>query len=150
MMGRRRRIVALVAFPALVLSCGQVDPVIMTVAMPDCVYQGPISIMEGNVRLSLTLNGLGDAGAGLVRFPGDETYDSLVDHLGKVSDRWDDLPSRVEPLVELRLSDREGVDGVEETTRLDAGRYAVICIDHPYDGSDAIARLATSLEVAGP
>jgi hypothetical protein len=150
MMGRRRRIVALVALPALVLSCGQVDPVIMTVAMPDCVYQGPISIMEGNVRLSLTLNGLGDAGAGLVRFTGEETYDSLVDHLGTVSDRWDDLSSRVEPVVELRLSDREGVDGVEETARLDAGRYAVICIDHPYDGSDATARPATSLEVAGP
>ena len=145
-MSSLRRSVILSLIMVSIAACGQVDPVVLAVSMPDCITQGPSAMRAGNLRLSLTLNGLADSGLALVELTGEEGYQDLVRHF-EGADLWEDRPSWVSPLVELRLDPSQALDGVEETTRLEEGRYALVCIHHPYDGSSATARAAAPLEV---
>ncbi|MGH3649861.1 MAG: hypothetical protein ACRDU9_04060 [Acidimicrobiia bacterium] len=143
-----RRVASLGAL-AVMAACGQVEPVLMPVSMPECIYQGVSSMEEGSARLSLTLNGLGEAGVALVRLTGEKTYDDLVEHLGSVSGAWDRRPDWVTTEIELRLDASQGLVGVEETRTLDEGAYAIVCIAYPYDGADAEVSPASALEVSG-
>lgn len=144
-----RRVPCIAAVLTLVVTaCGQVEPVLAHITMPDCTYQGTTSMEEGEISLSLGLNGIADAGAILVELAGDNTYDDLVRHID-VSDDLSDLPNWVETVIDLRLSDFEGVEGVESSTNLSAGSYAVICVDYPYEEGAPLVRLAAPLEVAG-
>ncbi len=131
------------------VACGQVEPVVVTVSMPDCIAQAPPTMRAGNARMSLTLNGLGDSGAALVQLKDDHTYSELVDQF-KSDNRWEHRPDWVSPKLELRLDSADGLDGVDKTVYLVAGDYAVVCIDHPYDGSDDTAQAAARLEVKAP
>ncbi len=132
---------------ALILAaCGQVEPVLLAVGMPGCAYQGPASMREGEVSLSLTLNGLGDVGAAVVALGDDNTYEELQTFLA-TDTPWEARPGWVAPVIELRLDDTEGLDGVEGTAQLDEGSYAVVCIDHPYDQEDSRATAASPLSV---
>lgn len=135
------------ALVPILAACGQVDPVIMHVTMPDCTYQGATSMLEGEVSLSLSLNGLADAGARLVELTGDHTYADLKSHLEVVSPNLDELPEWADDVIDLRLADFEGKEGVEDTARVPDGDYALLCIDYPYDGGEPTVRLATPLEV---
>ena len=101
---------------------------------------------EGNVRVSLTLNGLADSGVALVELTGEESYQDLMRHF-EGAGHWEGRPPWVDTVVELRLDPGQALDGVEETTILDEGHYGLVCIYHPYDGSPATARVAASLEV---
>jgi hypothetical protein len=103
---------------------------------------------EGTARLSLSLNGLGEAGVALIRLSGDKTYDDLVEHLGSLSGAWDRRPDWVTTEMELSLDDGQGLDGVEETRSLDEGDYAIVCFGYP-DGADAEVSPAAALEVSG-
>ena len=44
----------------------------VAVSMPECVYRGSDSMREGTVSVSLTLNGVTDAGATLVLIENDQ------------------------------------------------------------------------------
>lgn len=143
-----RRVPRLAAVLTLVVAaCGQVEPVLAHVTMPDCTYQGATSMEEGEISLSLTLNGLADSGVVLAELADGNTYDDLANHFDAVSNELSELPAWVEPVIELRLSDFEGVEGVEESAGLEAGSYAMICVDYPYDGGTPLVRLATPFEV---
>lgn len=131
----------------VVTACGQVEPVLAHVTMPDCTYQGPTSMEEGEISLSLSLNGLADAGVVLVELVDDTTYDDLATHIETVTDQLSDLPPWVEEIIDLRLSDFEGVGGVESSADLSAGDYGVICVDYPYDEGEPLVRPATPLDV---
>lgn len=128
-------------------ACGQVDPVLLPVSMPECVYQGASSMHEGNARVSLTLNGLGSVALALVEITDDMTYDDLADHLETRAGSWETAPGWVATELELSLDDAQGLDGVDETVTLDPGSYALVCIDHPYGDGAVTARVAASLEV---
>lgn len=127
-------------------ACGQVEPVLLAVGMPGCAYQGPASMREGEISLSLTLNGLSDVGAAVVELGNDNTYEELETFLA-TDTPWEDRPGWVVPIIELRLDDTEGRDGVEGTVDLDEGSYAVVCIEHPYDEEVSRATPASPLTV---
>lgn len=131
-----------------IVACGQVEPVLMHVTMPDCTYQGVAEMEEGEVSLSLSLNGLADAGAVLVELTSGHTFEDLETHLDSVSNELDDLPDWVVELISLRLADTEGRDGIEGSERLRAGSYAVLCIDYPYDDGAHTVSVAGPLEVS--
>jgi hypothetical protein len=130
----------------LAVGCAQVDPVLLAVEMPGCVYQGPPTMAEGDVRLSLRLNAVADAGAALVELPGQESVGELSDHLDAVDPRWEHLPEWASTVVEVRIDSGEGGRGGEETLTLAPGTYAVVCIEYPYDGA-SLAGTAASLRV---
>lgn len=131
----------------ILAACGQVEPVLLHLSMPDCTYQGTTSMVEGEVSLSLSLNGLADAGARLVELTDENTYAELETHVEDVSADVDRLPEWIEDVIDLRLADFEGVDGVQGTDRVGPGSYALLCIDYPYDETAATVRLATPVEV---
>ena len=133
----------------LATACGQVEPVLAHVTMPDCTYQGATSMEQGGISLSLTLNGLADAGVMLAELAGDKAHDDLTTHIDEVSDALSDLPTWVESVIDLRLSDFEGVEGVESSADLSPGNYSVICVDYPYNEGQPVVRLATPLRVEG-
>ncbi len=143
---RQATIVAVLSL--MVAACGQVEPVIMTLAMPDCVYQGPSEMHPGEAQLTMTLNGIGEWGSALVKITGDHTYKELREHVETVSDVWGRRPDWVRPVITLSLSDADAVDGVDGRADVDKGAYAVVCLDH--DGEDEITyRLSNGLEVNG-
>lgn len=121
----------------LISACGQVEPVTVAVSMPECVYRGSDSMREGTVSVSLTLNGVTDAGATLVLIENDHSYDDLVAEVARTGE----VPDWALPLVELELSHDDGLDGIEETRSLGEGVYALLCVDD--DG----VRPASSLTV---
>lgn len=145
---RRFPWIAAILIP-IVAACGQVEPVLMHVTMPDCTHQGPTSMVDGELSLSLSLNGLVDAGARLVELTGDRTYSDLESHIDEVSADLSDLPPWAQEVIDLRLSASQGMDGVEDTARVAEGDYALLCVDYPYDDTEPGIRLATSLEVVG-
>lgn len=128
----------------LLVACAQVDPVLMPVSMPDCVYPGPSSMHEGTVRLSLTLNGITDAGVALVELSANHTPADLADHF-EIDAAWEHRPSWISVRAELRLDSAQGADGVDETVALREGSYAVVCIDYTHD---VAARVAGPLRVS--
>lgn len=143
-----RRVPCIAAVLTLVVAaCGQVEPVLAHVTMPDCTYQGATSMQEGEISLSLTLNGLANAGVVLAELDGDNTYDELANHIDAGSNGLSDLPTWVDEVIDLRLSDFEGVEGVESSAELVAGSYALICVDYPYEEGEPVVRLAAAVEV---
>lgn len=118
-----------------IAGCGQVEPVTMAVTMPDCVYQGQNQMSEGDVSVSLSLNGITEATVVLVELTDEHTYAELGQTIGS------GLPSWAQPVVEVGLSTSDALDGVEETVSVGPGDYALVCID------DSGIRLATSLVV---
>ncbi len=141
------RLAALTASIALV-SCGQADPVLMPVSMPECIYQGPSSMEEGNARISLRLNGLGESGAALVQLTEDRSFDELRAHFENDS-RWSRQPSWARTVTELRLERGMGLDddGVARTVDLSAGSYAVVCIEYPEGEDEGSAHSEAEIEV---
>ncbi|MGD2060845.1 MAG: hypothetical protein PVF87_08280 [Acidimicrobiia bacterium] len=131
----------------ILAACAQVEPVLLQVTMPDCTYMGETSIEEGEISLSLRLNGLADAGVLVAELSGEHAYGDLATHVEEISDELADLPTWAETVVDLRLSDSEGIDGVERSARLSEGDYAVICVDYPYDQGPPLVRLAAPLTV---
>lgn len=121
----------------LISACGQVEPVTVAVSMPDCVYRGADRMREGDASVSLTLNGIADARADLVLIAEGHSYSEFVEVLANTGE----VPTWAEPVVELELSQDDGLDGVEETVSLAAGSYALLCVSE--DG----VRPATSLTV---
>lgn len=134
---------------AIILSsltaCGQVEPVLVRVSMPDCAHQGATSMEEGEMSLILTLNGLGDAGLVLVELADDREYADIVEHL-RENPRWSGPPSWTSEVTSLRIEGGIGIDSVEETLRLAAGRYALVCVDRSTE-EGALAQPAAQLEV---
>lgn len=131
----------------LLVACGQVDPVLMPVSMPECIYQGPSSMREGDARVSLTFNGIGESGVALVELAGEGRFDELTAHF-EADPRWSERPSWVSPVVELRLD--SGGEGVQETVALSAGSYAVVCIEYMEGDANGRSRTAARIEVTGP
>jgi len=119
---------ALVLVSLLLTACGQVEPVILAVSMPDCTYRGATRMVPGEASLSLSLNGLGSARALLVELEDGRTHVELGAHLEQTGG-WEDRPPWIRPVIDLELSDADGVDGTEDSSRLAAGDYAVVCID---------------------
>lgn len=117
-----------------VAACGQIEPVLMTVSMPDCTYQGADEMQEGRARLSLTLNGIGEWGTALLRLEDDHTFDDFTETANENAELAA-VPSWARSVIELRLSDEEGRDGVDSERVLDEGTYAVICIYVPDEGA---------------
>lgn len=121
----------LVAVSLLLLSgCGQVDPVLVAVSMPDCVLSGASTMEEGTVRVSLALNGIADAAVEVVEIPDGRQFDELAQRVSE-----EIIPVWAEPLAVVELSTADGIEGAVETLHLDPGTYALICVDHPDDGS---------------
>lgn len=121
----------------LASACGQVEPVTVAVSMPDCVYRGSDRMREGTASVSLNLNGIADAAATLVLIDDGHTYQDLTEALRATGG----VPEWAEPVVELELSSDDGLDGIEETTTLSEGTYALLCVD------DSGMRPASSLVV---
>jgi hypothetical protein len=119
---------ALVSVSLLLAACGQVEPVILAVSMPDCTYRGATQMEPGEASLSLSLNGLGSARALLVELEDGHTHVELSAHIDQ-TDGWEDRPEWIRPVIDLELSDADGVDGTEDSSRLAPGDYAVVCID---------------------
>lgn len=128
-----------------VVACGQVEPVLMALSMPDCTYSGPDSMDEGRARLSLTLNGIGEWGAALVVFEDDHEFSEL-ELVAEESPLLADLPEWVRVVVELRLSDDGGREGTDAERVLEAGEHAVLCI-YPDDDDDTTYRPAHGIRV---
>lgn len=128
----------------ILVGCGQVDPVLMPVSVPECIYGGPSAMEEGNARVSLNLNGIGDAGVVLVELASERTYADLERHFTN-DGRWAGRPTWISGLLELRLDSSQGLDGLEETVELTAGNHAIVCLD--YSGDEAMARPAGRLVV---
>lgn len=140
-----RRVSLAIGAVALVLTaCGQVEPVLLVVSVPDCTYQGPHAMTEGNASLSLTMNGLGDSRVLLVELTGGHTSAELEEHFETVSDHWDDRPDWLSPTIDLVLEDSDGIGGKEQTAHLRPGSHVVVCVDQ--SGQNR-SRLAASLEV---
>ena len=135
---------ALVLVSLLLTACGQVEPVLLAVSMPDCTYRGATQMEPGEASLSLSLNGLGSARALLVELEDGRTYVELGAHLEQAGG-WGDRPDWIRPVIDLGLSDVDGVDGREASSRLAAGDYAVVCIDL----ETGTARAASPLRVEG-
>jgi hypothetical protein len=129
-----RRFIGLLGLILSLTACGQVEPVLMTVSMPDCTFAGTDSMEEGRARLGLTLNGIGEWGAALVALDRNHTFDDLVAE-NESSDTLNDLPSWARTVIELRLSEDDAVDGVDVERVLDPGGYAVICVYPAPEGS---------------
>lgn len=100
---------------------------------------------EGDVRLILRLDGLGDAGLVLVELTGDRDYEDLAEQLA-ATPLWSGPPSGTIEVASLRIEDGTGTDGVEETLAIDEGTYAVVCVDHSSTDGPA-ARPAAPLVV---
>lgn len=143
---RRVPWIAAILIPVLA-ACGQVEPVLMHVTMPDCTYQGPDAIDEGIVGLSLSLNGLADSGAILAELTSGRTFGELETHLETVSTGLDDLPAWVDVVIDLRLSDTDGIEGVGDEARLRPGSYVLFCVDYPYDGTEPTVAPASTIDV---
>lgn len=140
-----RLVSRLVACTFLVLAgCGQVEPVLLKVSMPDCTYQGPSSMRAGEASLSLGLNGLGDARVLLVALTGGHSYQELSEEFDSNAE-WAARPDWIEAVLDVELGDDQGVSGMEETTELTDGRYAIICVDQ----TTGTAQTASPLEVRG-
>lgn len=122
-------------------ACGQVEPVLLSVSMPDCTYLGPVDMEPGDVSLSLTLNGLGNARVLLVELTDNHSYDDLEVQLA--SGGWEDRPDWSRAMIDIELSDTQGIDGEEGTSTLHEGEFAVVCIDL----SAGVARVASPLSV---
>lgn len=127
--------------------CSQVEPVLLPVTMPDCLYQGTSGMEVGTARLSLAANGLGQFGAALVEVEAETTAADIEEHLTAVGETWGELPEGATTRLLLRLDDSLGVDGIEETVPLRTGRYAVFCIVFPYGEGEPGASLAGMLTV---
>lgn len=141
---RRLSLTAILVVISVLAACGQVEPVIMAVSMPECTYQGPVRMEEGEVSLSLSLNGLGRARVLLVELEDGHEYGEVEEQLEESTD-WDSRPEWLRPVIDLQLSDAQGVAGVEDTAHLTAGQYVVVCVD---EGSGE-GRPASPLEVRG-
>lgn len=140
-----RRFVGLVVAAVAVAACGQVEPVLMTVSMPDCTFRGADTMDEGRARLGLTLNGIGEWGAALIALDRDHTFDDLEVE-NEASNRVDDLPSWARTVIDLRLSEDDAVDGVDVERVLDPGRYAVVCVYPSSGGTTYIPVRAIEVE----
>jgi len=143
-MMRRLSLTAILLVTSFLAACGQVEPVIVSVSMPECTYRGPALMKEGVVSLSLTLNGLGRARVVLVELEDGHEYNEVETRLEQSVD-WDRPPEWLRPVIDLQLRDEQGVMGIEDTARLTTGQYAVVCVD---EGSGE-ARPASPLEVRG-
>lgn len=138
---------ALLFLGVALAACGQVDPVVMSVGMVECVYQGPSSMEVGNARVTLTLHGLGRGGLSLVELADGKTHHDLSDHFETVSEVWDERPDWAESKGLLEVSDQEGVTADSRNFGMSPGAYAFVCIDYPYDGTEPTSRVAASLRV---
>lgn len=144
-----RRVAGLVGLLFAVVACGQVEPVLMTVSMPDCTFQGSDRMTEGRARLGLTLNGIGEWGAALVVLEDEKTFADLMAEAGE-SRRLDHLPNWARGVIELRLSDADAADGVDAERVLDEGTYAVLCVYPDDSGSDVEFLPVRDLTVRAP
>lgn len=113
---------------------------ILAVSMPDCTYQGPVLIEEGEVSLSLTLNGLGESRVLVVELEEGHTFDELEAHLDE-SENWEDRPPWLRPVIDIELSDAQGIEGTSDTSRLGEGEYAVVCVDQAMGEASAASPL---------
>jgi hypothetical protein len=120
-----RLVLCTVALVLAVAACGQVEPVQMSVSMPDCIAQGPDSMREGLLGMSLTLNGLSPAEVDLLEITGEHGYAELGDEIESTGT----VPSWAETVITLALSPDDGVDGVYEESMMEEGEYAVLCRD---------------------
>lgn len=109
-------------------ACGQVEPVLLSVSMPDCTYRGAATMEPGEANLSLTLNGLGSGRALLAELKDGRNFDELAAHFEQSED-WEERPDWLRLVIDLELSDADGVDGRAGQADLDVGNYAVICVD---------------------
>lgn len=134
---------AVLSLLIVVASCGQVEPVLLTVSMPDCTFRGTTEMEPGEASLSLSLNGLGNAKALLVELVGGHSYDELAAHLEQ-GDEFGGGSKWTSTVIEVELSDTDGIDGIADSTLLDEGEYAVICVDL----ETGAARAASPLRVA--
>ena len=137
-------IVTMIAMVGLA-ACDQVEPAILTVSMPDCTFRGATEMEPGEASLSLSLNGLGEARAMIVEIEGDHTYDELVAHLEQ-GGASDGTPDWARPVIDVELSDIDGMGATADHADLEEGDYAVICVDL----ATGTARAPSSLQVAEP
>ncbi|MFZ0012632.1 MAG: hypothetical protein WAL25_00830 [Acidimicrobiia bacterium] len=112
------------------VACGQVEPVIVAVSMPECTSSNVRSMREGRLSLSLTLNGIAHSGVAVAELIEDHSYDELQEHVATGSDVWERRPEWLRVRAELELSSAQGLDGVEETVYVESGDYAIVCLDH--------------------
>lgn len=134
---------AVLLLSLLLTACGQVEPVLLTVSMPDCTLRGPMAMQPGEASLSLSLNGLGTAQAALVEPVDGHSHDELAAYLEE-NGAWEDRPGWLRPVIDLELSDTDGINGIADHADLGVGEYVVVCVDLE-TGS---ARVAGVLEVA--
>jgi hypothetical protein len=123
-------------------ACGQVEPVLLAVSMPECTFSGAATMEPGEASLSLSLNGLGSARALLLKLDEGRSYDELAAHFEE-NEAWEDRPVWLRPAIDLELSDTDGIDGIADNADLDAGDYAIVCVDL----EDGAARAASLLQV---
>lgn len=142
---RRAGLVSTGILALALVACGQVEPVLLPVSMPECIYSGPAVMEEGSASLSLRINGLGEAAVLVVGIEDGHEVEDLATHLTDVSDQWTERPDWLSTRVEVRLSSAEGLSGREKTVQLRPGQYAVVCVDHTGEGSPA--RLGGPLQV---
>lgn len=129
--------------------CGQVEPVLVTVSMPDCAHTGATTMDVGELRVILTLNGLGSAGLMLVELDAERAYQDLVDELENGSGDGS-FPPWVTEVVSLQIEDGTGVDSVAETFDIEEGQYALVCLYRSRDGSETMVEPAAPLAVGSP
>lgn len=140
-MYRVRKVLAFLLLGAAA-ACGQVEPVILAVSMPECTYGGPVAMSEGEASLSLTLNGLGHSRVVVAELTDGHSYDELESHFDTLGD-WSVRPEWLRTTMVVELSDAQGLAGAESSARLHEGEYAVVCIDLTTD----MVRAASPLQV---
>jgi len=136
-----------IAIALVFAACGG-DPEIPTLMVNDlCQFDGPSSVDEGQVRLTLQRTGLGDYGAAVVRFGDGRGTGDLIAHFETGSRYWDDRPDWIDVsyILETRDEDLTRDDHTGETTlmSLDPGEHALVCIML----SDGWSEVAETIEV---
>lgn len=135
-------VVTLMAMTALA-ACGQVEPVILTVSMPDCTFRGATEMEPGVASLSLSLNGLGTGRVLVVEIEAGHTYDELAAHFEQ-GGGLDGTADWARPVIDVELSDTDGIGATAESNELGMGDYAVVCVDL----TTGTAMTASPLQVA--
>jgi len=131
----------------VVASCSQVEPVLLTVSMPDCTFRGATEMEPGEASLSLSLNGLGNARALVVEIEGEHTFDELVTYFEQ-DGGWENRPEWTRTVIDIALSDTDGIDGTSGSATFDVGEYAVVCVDLETGASMATSPLLVAESVA--
>lgn len=132
----------------ILVACSASDTSEMVVNANSCAHEGPETMIEGDIRVSVSMSGLGNAGVSIVRLDEEKTLADLVAYHEQTPDAVENPPGWIETQVTMRIGDRYAATGDSQTIALTPGEYVVLCLDYPYE-DPAVANDMWALRVTG-